>query len=58
MRTRSALLVASCVLAATVATGGALTESIGADKGVPANHPQMAKFSQVSGIVMEKCMDS
>ena len=31
MRTRSALLVASCVLAASVVTGGALNESVGAE---------------------------
>ena len=45
MRTRSALLVASCVLAASVVTGGALNESVGADKGIPPNHPQLPKFS-------------
>ena len=45
MRTRSALLVASCVLAASVVTGGALNESVGADKGIPTNHPQLTKFS-------------
>ena len=56
MRTRSALLVASCVLAASVAAGGALSESIGADQGMPPNHPQLTKFSKVSGIVMDKCM--
>ena len=48
MRTRSALLVASCVLAASVVTGGALNESVGADKGIPPNHPQLTKFSKVS----------
>ena len=47
MRTRSALLVASCVLAASVVTGGALNESVGADKGIPPNHPQLTKFSKV-----------
>ncbi len=56
MRTRSALLVASCVLAASVVTGGALNESVGADKGIPPNHPQLTKFSKVSDIVMDKCM--
>ena len=56
MRTRSALLAASCVLAAAVAAGGALNESIGAEKGTPPNHPQLTKFSQVSGIVLDKCM--
>ena len=56
MRTRSALLVASCVLAASVAAGGALSESIGADQTMPPNHPQLEKFSKVSGIVMDKCM--
>ena len=56
MRTRSALLVASCVLAASVVTGGALNESVGADRGIPPNHPQLTKFSKVSDIVMDKCM--
>ena len=56
MRTRSALLVASCVLAASVVTGGALNESVGADKGIPPNHLQLTKFSKVSDIVMDKCM--
>ncbi len=56
MRTRSALLVASCVLAASVAAGGALSESSGADQTMPPNHPQLEKFSKVSGIVMDKCM--
>ena len=56
MRTRSALLVASCVLAASVVTGGALNESVGADKGIPPTHPQLTKFSKVSDIVMDKCM--
>ena len=46
MRTRSALLVASCVLAASVVTGGALNESVGADRGIPPNHPQLTKFSR------------
>lgn len=56
MRTRSALLAATCVLAVSVAAGGFLNESIGADKGMPPNHPQLEKFSKVSGIVMDKCM--
>ena len=43
-----ALLVASCVLAASVVTGGALNESVGADKGIPPTHPQLTKFSKVS----------
>ena len=53
MRTRSALLVASCVLAASVVTGGALNESVGADKGIPPTPPQLTKVSKGSDIVRD-----
>lgn len=56
MSTRSVLLAATCVLAVSVAAGGALSESVGAEGGMPPNHPQLEKFSKVSGIVMDKCM--
>lgn len=55
MRTGSTLMLATCVLAASVFGIGMTSADSGA-AALPAGHPSLAKFDKVSQIVMDKCM--
>lgn len=55
MRQRFVALVAGCILAAT-AGAGTVGTALGAQQKVLPNSTQLAKFSKVSDIVVEKCM--